>query len=92
MTTNRDNIFIVTRLYISASDSNSNGHSDCEVFQNRDEASRLFRIWREEELNLRKETGCDYNILTDKNEKFHCSWDSNLEMLIVILTEKVLKA
>ena len=84
-------VFIVTRIYISASDRKSNGYSDCEVFVHREEACRLFRTWRKDELNIRKETNCEYNILTDDDNKFHCSWDGDREMLVVILSEKIVR-
>ena len=92
MTELYETIFVVTRIFISASDQDSNGHSDCEVIRNRDEARRLFYTWREEELNLRKEASCDYNIHTDNKEKFHCSWDNDSEMLVLTMAEKVIKS
>ena len=32
---NENNIYIVMRFYISASDNNSNGYSNCEIFSNK---------------------------------------------------------
>ncbi|MBO7580322.1 MAG: hypothetical protein J6T38_02225 [Bacteroidaceae bacterium] len=91
MDTYSEKVYLVTRFYISASDYHSNAHSDCEVFSEKDEATNLFRIWREEELELRKETGCAYEIYKDTEEIFNCSWDSDLEMMVLTLQKKEIK-
>lgn len=85
-----DKVYIVTRVYISASDCNSNGYSECEVYTEKANARKLFDKWKMEELNQRKETGCYYEIYADNDEKFHCAWDSDLEMLIITLHEKTI--
>jgi len=91
MTNSMNNkVFIVTRLYISASDYNSNGYYDCEVFLDKEKALQLFKKWRKEELDIRRETECTYEIYTDTEEKFHCSWDIDLEMLIIKMQEKTI--
>ena len=73
MKTNFDKIFIVTRTYISASDNSSNNRHDCEAFKTKEKAKQLFDKWRNEELELRQETGCDYEIRTDNEQAFRCS-------------------
>lgn len=80
---NENNIYIVMRFYISASDNNSNGYSNCEIFSNKKKARQLFRKWRNEELEARRETGCAFEVNTDTEQMFHCLWDSGLEMLFV---------
>lgn len=80
---NDKNLYIVMRLYISASDYNSNGHTNFEIFSNKKIAQQLFRKWRDEELKARRETGCAFEVNTDTEQMFHCLWDSGLEMLFV---------
>ena len=82
-------IYVVSRLYFSATDRNSNGCFDCEVFIDKDAAIKLFHGWRVEELELRKETSCAYDIHQDNDSEFYCSWDGGSEMCIVIIDEKV---
>ena len=69
---NENNIYIVMRFYISASDNNSNGYSNCEIFSNKKKARQLFRKWRNEELEARRETGCAFDVNTDTEQMFHC--------------------
>lgn len=83
-----NNVYIVMRFYISASDCNSNGHTDFEIFYNKEKARKLFREWRDEELEARRETDCAYEIHTNTEHTFHCSWDNELEMLFVKWEEK----
>ena len=80
-------LYVVTRLQISASDYNTNGNSDVRVFFEREKAHRLFKQWREEELQFRDDTEVAYKVYSDSNDRFHCAWDSDLEMLIVTLKE-----
>lgn len=80
-------LYVVTRLQISASDYNANGDSDVGVFLEKENAQKLFKKWREEELQFRKDTEVAYTVYSDTNDKFHCAWDSDLEMLIITLKE-----
>lgn len=91
MKTNNDKVYIVTRVYISTSADNANNCHDCEAFYDKDKARQLFDKWRKEELELRQETGCDYEVSTYNEQTFSCSWDNNSEMLILVLTEKTIR-
>lgn len=91
MKTNSDKVYIVTRVYISMSADSSNSCHDCEAFYAKEKALQLFAKWRKDELDLRQETCCDYEISTDNEQNFRCSWDNNSEMLIIALVEKTIK-
>ena len=88
---NSNNVFVVTRQRISASDYRSNGYIDMDVFLEKSSASAIFNEWREEELNERVRLNDEYEILSDSREKFHCAWDCHLEMVIISINRHVVK-
>ncbi len=81
------NIFIVTHVTISSSEPNANGYMDVKAFSDKEKATRQLKTWREDELQLRRERGCPYEIYDDTETKFHCTWDSDLEGIIITLNE-----
>ena len=54
-------------------------------------ALTIFNRWREEELQERKRQEDEYEILSDNEEKFHCAWDSSLEMVMITVESKTVK-
>ena len=82
MRTASEKVYVVTRQYLS---SKSNGlcSADCKVFRESEMAINTMVEWREEELALRKETGCAYTIHIDSEEEFYCIWDNEEETLSI---------
>lgn len=80
-------IFIVTHVTISSSEPNANGYMDVKAFSDRQKATKQLKTWREDELQMRRESGCEYEIYDDTETKFHCTWDSDLERVIISLNE-----
>lgn len=74
--------FTVSRVYVSLSDEDGNTH-ETKNFKNKEDAVTQLRKWRDEELSLRKESGCYYQIIHDTNDKFRMSWDDDREMLSI---------
>ena len=81
------NIFIVTHVTISSSEPNANGYMDVKAFSDRQKATKQLKTWREDELQMRRERGCAYEIYDDTETKFHCTWDSDLEGIVISLNE-----
>lgn len=81
------NIFIVTHVTISSSEPNANGYIDVKAFSDKEKATEQLKSWREDEIELRRESGCPYEIYDDTETKFHCTWDSDLEGIVISLNE-----
>ena len=87
----QNKVFVVTRLYISASDYNSNGYTDVEVCRKESAALDIFSRWREEELQERKRLKDEYEVLSDTKDRFHCTWDSGLETVLMTIKSNIIK-
>ena len=74
--------YTVSRVYVSLNDENGNSH-DTDFFKNRDDAISQLSHWRSEEMKLRKESECDYQIFADKEDFFRMAWDDQREMLSI---------
>ena len=84
-------IYVVNRVQISASEYNMNGYTQTFLFRDIIKAEKCLKDLRSEDLSELDRLECDYEIYTDSDEKFHVSWDSDLEMLFITLKEKAIE-
>ena len=87
---NNKTVYVVTHITISSSDPAANGYTDVKTFSDKDKATDQLKQWRDDELELRKESECDYQIYDDTPSHFHCTWDSDNEGIILSLHETIL--
>ena len=87
---NSKTVYVVTYVTISSSDPAANGYTDAKSYNDKDKAAEQLRRWRDDELELRKESGCYYHVYDDKPSRFHCTWDADNEGVIVSLHETIL--
>ena len=80
-------LFVTTHVTISSSEPNANGFVDAKLFKTKKQAVKQLREWRNEELEYRKTTGTTYAVYSDTDEKFHCTWDSDNEGIIITIKE-----
>ena len=85
-----DVVYVVNRVQISASEYNQNGYIRTFVFRDIIRAKRCLKSLRSEDISELEGLDTDYDIYTDSEEKFHVAWDSDLEMIFIILKEKII--
>ena len=85
-----DVVYVVNRVQISASEYNQNGYTRTFVFRDINRAKRFFKSLRAEVISEFERLDTNYDVYTDTEEKFHVSWDSDLEMIIITLKEKII--
>ena len=90
METKSDIVYVVNRVQISASEYN-NGYTQTFLFRDKAKAEKHLKDLRSEDLTELDRLGRDYDIYTDPDEKFHVSWDSDLEMVFITLKEKTIE-
>lgn len=78
----RQPIYTVIRTYVSLNDEDCNRH-DAKLFKEEEEAIAQFKQWRDNELELRKESECAYEIKIDREDSFRLTWDDEREMLSI---------
>ena len=83
-----DVVYVVNRVQISASEYNQNGYTRTFVFRDINRAKRFLKSLRAEVISEFEKLDTNYDVYTDTEEKFHVSWDSDLEMIIITLKEK----
>ena len=86
-----DIVYVVNRVQISASEYNQNGYTQTLLFRDKKKAEKCFKDLRSEDLSELDRLEYDYEIYTDSDEKFHVSWDSDLEMVFITLKEKTIE-
>ena len=86
-----DIVYVVNRVQISASEYNQNGYTQTFLFRDKAKAEKWLKDLRSEDLAELNRLDDDYEIYTDSDEKFHVSWDSDLEMLFITLKEKTIE-
>ena len=91
METKSDIVYVVNRVQISASEYNQNGYTQTFLFRDKAKAEKYFKDLRSEDLSELDRLECDYEIYTDSDEKFHVSWDSDLEMVFITLKENTIQ-
>lgn len=79
-------MYSVSRIYISQNDEDGN-IQDTKLFKREEEAIAQFKQWRDDELELRKETECAYEIKIDGEDNFRLTWDDEREMLCIGICE-----
>jgi len=85
-----DVVYVVNRVQISASEYNQNGYTRTFVFRDINRAKRFLKSLRAEVISEFERLDTNYDVYTDTEEKFHVSWDSDLEMIIITLKEKII--
>lgn len=85
-----DVVYVVDRVQISASEYNQNGYTRTFVFRDINRAKRFLKSLRAEVISEFERLDTNYDVYTDTEEKFHVSWDSDLEMIIITLKEKII--
>ena len=85
-----DVVYVVNRMQISASEYNQNGYTRTFVFRDINRAKRFLKSLRAEVISEFERLDTNYDVYTDTEEKFHVSWDSDLEMIIITLKEKII--
>jgi hypothetical protein len=60
------------------------------VFRDINRAKRFLKSLRAEVISEFERLDTNYDVYTDTEEKFHVSWDSDLEMIIITLKEKII--
>ena len=85
-----DVVYLVNRVQISASEYNQNGYTRTFVFRDINRAKRFLKSLRAEVISEFERLDTNYDVYTDTEEKFHVSWDSDLEMIIITLKEKII--
>ena len=78
----KQKLYVVSRVYVSLNDEDGNSH-DTKLFKNREDAVAQMKRWRNDEMILRKESGCAYEIIVDSDDRFRLSWDDEREMLSI---------
>lgn len=91
METKSDIVYVVNRVQISASEYNQNGYTRTFLFRDKLKAEKCLKDLRSEDLIELDRLGRNYEIYTDSDEKFHVSWDSDLEMVFITLKEKTIE-
>ena len=86
-----ENVFVVCRLQISGSDYNSNGYADIELFHDEINAINQFNKWKSDTLQQLKSWGKNFEIFSDTDNKYHLSWDCDLEMIIITIRVEVIR-
>ena len=86
-----DTVYVVNRVQISASEYNQNGYTRTFLFRDKLKAEKCLKDLRSEDLTELDRLEYDYEIYTDSDEKFHVSWDSDLEMVFITLKEKTIE-
>lgn len=86
-----DIIYVVNRVQVSASEYNLNGYTRTFLFRDNFKAAKCLKNLRSEVLAELDRFGRDYEIYTDSDEKFHVSWDSDLEMVFITLKENTIE-
>ena len=74
--------YVVSRVYVSLNDEDGNSH-DTKLFKKREDAVAQMKRWRNDEMILRKESGCAYEIIVDNDDRFRLAWDDEREMLSI---------
>lgn len=85
--------YVVSRMYISLNEDIGN-RNDCKIFYNKEDALSQLQDWRNNELDLRKESDADYEIVYDDEERFQLRWDDDREVLsigIAVIAQKMIK-
>lgn len=85
-----DVVYVVDRVQISASEYNQNGYTRTFVFRDINRAKRFLKSLRAEVISEFERLDTNYDVYTDTEVKFHVSWDSDLEMIIITLKEKII--
>ena len=80
-------MFVTTHVTITATEPEANGFVDARLFKTRQQALDQLKTWRDEELEYRKSTGAAYVVYADTDQKFHCTWDSDNEGVIISVKE-----
>lgn len=83
-----DVVYVVNRVQISASEYNLNGYTRTFLFRDKMKAEKCMKNLRSEDLSELERFDHDYEIYTDSDDKFHVSWDSDLEMVFITIKEK----
>lgn len=81
----RKHAYIVNRRYLSLNDEDGNSN-DTLLFYSKKEAQNQLKRWREDEMILRMESSCAYEIKTDEKNTFRLSWDDEKEWLFIGIT------
>lgn len=81
----RKHAYIVNRRYLSLNDEDWNSN-DSLLFYSKKKAQNQLKQWREDEMNLRKESACAYEIKTNEKNSFRLSWDDEKEWLFIGIT------
>ena len=84
-------VYMVNRVRISASEYNMNGYTQTFLFRDKIKAEKRLKKLRSENLSELDRLNCNYEIYADSDEKFHVSWDSDLEMVFITLKENKIK-
>ena len=74
--------YTVSRVYVSLNDEDGNIH-DTMLFKNKEDAITQLQQWRNDEICLRRESGCAYEIIVDHDEMFRMTWDNERELLSI---------
>ena len=87
----RDIVYVVNRVQISASEYNQNGYTETYLYRDKNKANRCLKSLRAEDISELERLDMDYDIYTDTDVKFHVSWDSDLEMVFITVKEKTIE-
>lgn len=79
---NKKDIFTVSRVYLSLNDEDGNVH-DTKLFKNKEDAIAQLKRWRDDELELRKESEAGYEIIVDNEDRFRMAWDDEREFISI---------
>ena len=82
---------LIRQVQISASEYNLNGYTRTFLFRDKLKAEKCLKDLRSEDLSELDRLDRDYEIYSDSDEKFHVSWDSDLEMVFITLKENTIK-
>lgn len=80
-------MYVTTHFTQSASEYEANGYTCVKLFSKREDAVSQLKAWRADELELREQTACPYEVYEDTDETFHCTWDSDLEGVFIQVHE-----
>lgn len=82
---NPNPLYTVSRMYFSLNDERGNSYTT-ELFRNKEMAVAQLKQWREDELELRRESDSSFEIMIDDDENFRLTWDDDREILCIGVT------
>ena len=76
-------VFVVTYVGLSDTEYDANGYSEVSLHTTLEGARKKLALWKEAEIAFLAEEGREYEILEDKDDRCHISWNSHGDQIII---------